>query len=160
MGDVNGAGMSRRKRITKLGQKVADEIAAENPPADKQYTRAELMKRAGLKRDEEDSRVEMDFFVALNERLKDSCGRMYVVAGPGKVTFTAREETVSVSEALANREADRALGRHIHTAEVVSKHLDAQGRAEAAESIARVANLAAQIRRSEANAAKSNGGAK
>lgn len=158
MDDVSEAGTSRRKRIVKLGQKVADELVVEDPPADKQYTRDELMKRAGLVRGEEDSRVEMDFFVALNERLKDRAGRMYVVAGPGRVTFTAPEDTVNVSEQLANREADRALGRHIHTAEVVSKHLDATGRAEAAESIARVANLAAQIRRSYANAAK-NGGA-
>lgn len=150
-------GMSRRRQIKKLAEKVADEIVAESPPGTKEFTRDELMARAGMTRRQEDSRIEMDFFVALNERLKDKAGRMYVTTGPGVVVFTEKNETVTVSEQLANRDADRALERHIHTTQLVTKHLDPTGRAEAAESIARVSNLAAQIRRSQANVAKFGG---
>lgn len=145
---------SRRRQIVKLGQKAADEVILMDPAPDRQFTRSELMGLVGLDRAGEDSRTEMDFFVAFNGRLKEKSGRMYIVAGPGLVTITGKSQTVAVSEALANRAAEQALDRHIATVETVSKHLDSQGRAEAADSLARTSVLAAHIRRSNANATR------
>lgn len=143
---------SNTRRITRLGQRVADEVLADNPPADRVYSRLDLLASAGLK-PEPGSRQELTFFQALNERLKDKAGRMYLVAGPGKVTICQKEDTVRFSEAIAVRDADARLGRHLATCALVERHLSPEGRVESAASIKRVSGLSETLRKSVAETA-------
>lgn len=137
---------AKNRRIQRAGEQVADEVLAEAPPNDKVYDRDELLGRKGFTADD-GSRTSQVFFDAFQHRLKDKGGRMYVVAGPKRITITAKEDTIGVSEEMSMRAADRSLERHIETVSLVSKHLDAQGRANAADSINRVSGLAAMLRR-------------
>jgi hypothetical protein len=138
---------SRRKKIEALGWKVADDLVRENPPPDKVYKRVDLMTRAGLKPDSEpDARTEMHFFQALNVRLQEKSGRMFVSNYQGGITIPLKRDTVSTSEGLALRDVMQAFGRHLDTLRRVMPHLSSQERAEALDSMARIGNLDAQAR--------------